>query len=1023
MKKTTKTQASSASETLILTPVFVVYGRFFLIGVLLAAVGHFSFLLGQSLSTKFTNYPVNVLIILIALPVCGAYGVRRGGADQFQMMMVSKRIDLLLLLLVGFGFYFVLGDELVHQFDSIRLTLIRLTHIDPRIPVYVFVALFGLCVWSVVIYNFERHKERSNRNNKSDADCILLPDQEAKSKEHDLLGQYDKAQNFAQWVFKEGCQQGLIFGVDGPWGAGKSSFVNFAKEYWKEQNHLVVCRFDPLKYSSDSNLSIHLLHELTEAIQQKIFAPELPVMTRRLSRLLQPTELSYLGVKLTINPMHNTISELLVDIGAVLKRNDLFLVVVIDDLDRLPIETVKKVLFAAHQSLRLQRAAYVFCYDSEILLNRQSRPEHANLNEVSTQQAAPEIAEWQFLEKFVQVKVNVLIEPKQLIKLLTVNVDELIRQGRDGAQPNAISRAGSEQLFNTIAEFLEQEHGFYYLQLLGDIRKLKRFNNLLVILDIHSNLPKDLEFKHKDLLHLIVLYQNYPSVFRRISFEEANNRQWTRSVKQLILNEYNNNEYQVEFKKFFASQPELAQFLLKQLSLNEPSSKNFKYYLSRIVGENSIEPIPIEQFKFDEDLSLNFIDGKQTLEGIFNSDDFNLAKHAERFHDLFWKRLSRKFRLLNLEQANQVIDTIIRILPRHSLIHLEFKGVCKLRELLITDLIKCLDQLVDGDAIRTQDKDAKVQLLQPIIDKIFGPKEGGQLGILALLVHPDRGVLGWFDAMTFWRCVANLQSNSKDLNVHQALCIHAKNQCPAESENSNGQIGYLRDLAQKLFGLFKQGFIDKEINFFAQFDQIQNVDLIGDLGGATEEERTTFLNQLSESDRTIISRKRVEIKIFLVYQLFSRCGTNSLCCGYFDATGCDDNQGISTALNAYAFKECFNPDTDANNALLFVDYFLYYFFEKANRLRFNLDLDNNKKELLVEVKKEFKKNDEFGPFNLNALGNFWRKHNKAIQTKANQHPERQLVLSNSVTTYAQGKDELFKLLDELIPSTDVEGSV
>ena len=45
-------------------------------------------------------------------------------------------------------------------------------------------------------------------------------------------------------------------------------------------------------------------------------------------------------------------------------------------------------------------------------------------------------------------------------------------------------------------------------------------------------------------------------------------------------------------------------------------------------------------------------------------------------------------------------------------------------------------------------------------------------------------------------------------------------------------------------------------------------------------------------------------------------------CGFYDEIGTADDGGIAKLMNEYAFEVCFNPNTQADNILYFLDHCL-----------------------------------------------------------------------------------------------------
>ena len=59
---------------------------------------------------------------------------------------------------------------------------------------------------------------------------MIVGDNPIENPEDDAIGRISTAQNFAQYVLALDAKEGFVVGVLGPWGSGKTSFINLAAE-------------------------------------------------------------------------------------------------------------------------------------------------------------------------------------------------------------------------------------------------------------------------------------------------------------------------------------------------------------------------------------------------------------------------------------------------------------------------------------------------------------------------------------------------------------------------------------------------------------------------------------------------------------------------------------------------------------------------------------------------------------------------------------------------------------------------
>lgn len=340
-------------------PELLVFLRIFILGFVLAEIFRIAFIGGSGLSTLVDKIdPIFCfLIVAITLGLLVTYAVLRGVGENVVQIGRSQRIDLLLSALLG-----VWTNDFLLPITQKFHEVVDSTSPFWGPPVGIF--LFLIIISSLVRYLFALRKGNSYQ-------LHFLVDDEVRSDSDDVLSSQEQAKNFAETVLASDADSGLVYGVDGPWGVGKTSFINLASNYWcqKAANEVIVFRFEPLRYASDPDLADRFIRDLSAEIQRQVFVPEFRPVATRYSRMLKgETDFSFLGLKLVLEPSVETIDDLLDDIDDVLKRIRRRLIVVVDDLDRLEPSAVNNVLFTVRRTFKLTQAAYILCYDTENLL-------------------------------------------------------------------------------------------------------------------------------------------------------------------------------------------------------------------------------------------------------------------------------------------------------------------------------------------------------------------------------------------------------------------------------------------------------------------------------------------------------------------------------------------------------------------------------------------------------------------------------------------------------------------------------
>ena len=164
----------------------------------------------------------------------------------------------------------------------------------------------------------------------------------------DLLGRMDAAKAFAQQVLALDVSEGAAVGVFGPWGAGKTSFVNLARSKFDAEG-VPVLDFNPWLFTGTEQLITRFFAELSAELKLRDFSKvgnafssygdaltgghwsvgTLGVFLRVAGKLLQ---CRYEGVGSYRNGVEKVMSQ---------RRKPI--VIVLDDVDRLPREEIRNV--------------------------------------------------------------------------------------------------------------------------------------------------------------------------------------------------------------------------------------------------------------------------------------------------------------------------------------------------------------------------------------------------------------------------------------------------------------------------------------------------------------------------------------------------------------------------------------------------------------------------------------------------------------------------------------------------------
>jgi len=966
-------------------PEFLIFAKIFGVGFLLAEVLRCAYLLGGNLEPSLSEFPfwVHAVITLSGLLVCAAYVIERRAHLVLVRMLRSRRLDLLVVLCIG-----IWSNEIASPLlEKIHKTL---GSADEKWTLVFFVLLCSVLLSPLIQKYRPRRKATAPQ-------VYFIADRDIKNADDDLLASDSLAKSFAETVLASGGDAGFVFGIDGPWGTGKTSFVNLAAQYWEAAgDKIIVFRFEPLRYASEVDLADRLIRELSSFIQHVFYAPEFQPTASRYSRMMKgKADFSFLGFKLSLEPSRDTIDELLDDVDEVLKRIDRRLIIVIDDLDRLDAKAINNVLFATKQTFRLTQATYILCYDTELLV--QGGEDNWKARE--------------FLEKFVTVKLSLFVDSSSMRDFLRGNWQNSAEQLGSVSSDMMLKLGG---VLSELADILDSKLAAKYLPFVGNIRKVKRVVNAMLIMQLDRNDLIRTDFNRRDLINLILLHLNFPGIFRRIYAEETEGRAGIFSVrrdsqaKRLINN--------AEFSSYVAAQSPESAFLLMELfdvdrlrlsdnvdegilasraCFNQEDFRNLENYLKLIV--RFAVPEPQKTFILYQSAVDRVRHGEQ-ISSVLESQDFQLDK-GEIAHDQFWRVLVNQAHDFSRSVANGAIDTLLEYMPHYSTIEEDHRG---LRQRSIYSLLRLLDRAGWGGEGGRRVHNRKEDVIE-IARRIFGEREYQNNGILQQLVSSDRDVLGWNDLMIF-RLQCSEDRQGQLYNLHSALIAHMDINAPTSGVVSELALMGMRRISQEVFALFKKTYIIPRRNFFSEVDLAPIGIFLGKTTSSLGQQITVSQQSSTTSEREdkAISAMRSTVGGFVIYQLSNKLPPQGagVGCGYYDEEGTADSAEIAALMNEYVFNVCFDPLISENNALLFLDYCLSHL---SNSFFVGGDEDG-----FFASKASMP-----GGLDSKEMGRFWMKHQAKIRAYAQICGDRTVITSNYTASYRGDLAGVYAVLDEL----------
>ena len=268
--------------------------------------------------------------------------------------------------------------------------------------------------------------------------AAISPDHPIERPEQDVFGFNPFARAIANSIVGLKSPEGLVIGIHGPWGSGKSSAVNLVKHHLtkgglKGAEDLTLVEFNPWWFSGADALAIAFFREMDSSVGKSLPAKARTVLRdlgRKLSGASPFIEAVVnmvtagtggaavgTGAKLVGDSLDGkqTVLEEHAEIAKALRSAKRRFVVVIDDLDRLSVDDALLVFKLVKSAGRLPSIVYVMVFDRVLI-------------EAAVKERFPSEGP-HFLEKIVQAGFELPPpEPHDLRDLLLKNVNRIIGQ-------------------------------------------------------------------------------------------------------------------------------------------------------------------------------------------------------------------------------------------------------------------------------------------------------------------------------------------------------------------------------------------------------------------------------------------------------------------------------------------------------------------------------------------------------------------------------------------------------------------
>ncbi len=267
---------------------------------------------------------------------------------------------------------------------------------------------------------------------------MIKSDAPIKTKKDDLLGRARFSEFLGKALLEWKSEDGIVIGLYGKWGSGKSSVINLAIEYietetkkkkYAKKDRPIIIRFNPWNFTEQNQLITIFFTELAKAIKYYDAGGDAKKVGQQL--ITYSKFFSVLSLVPGLDPYAKVVGNVFKQVGITtkewgeLKTKNLEqykeeldktitklgrkIIVVIDDIDRLNEKEIKQIFQLVKQNANFPNTMYFLSLDQEKALKQIDEKD-------------------EFLEKIIQVNFHVpAVEDVRLQKILFDELDKILK--------------------------------------------------------------------------------------------------------------------------------------------------------------------------------------------------------------------------------------------------------------------------------------------------------------------------------------------------------------------------------------------------------------------------------------------------------------------------------------------------------------------------------------------------------------------------------------------------------------------
>lgn len=303
-------------------------------------------------------------------------------------------------------------------------------------------------------------------------------------------------------------EESFAIGISGKWGSGKTTFYNVLKDKIKENGQFLLCEYKPWQIIEPSRMATDFFAEFADVVSEGEVAKgrQLRRSILKYASLLTavPYVKDYVGsiqsfVESDDNESISSIREIIEE-----ALNDKYIVVMIDDLDRLNKEELLEIMRLVRASANFKHVLFVLTYDKGYFARILGKTHGV-----------------EYLKKIVNVEIVLpMVEQYKYGQLLMQSVCSIFNES---VTDDVDTKKEILQAINSLDNIISEEDSLAEKSLLykqlHNFRDIKRFANQLGLVLRHLAQSGVLhDFYFSDLFWIEVIHYTQEDIYNKLQF-------------------------------------------------------------------------------------------------------------------------------------------------------------------------------------------------------------------------------------------------------------------------------------------------------------------------------------------------------------------------------------------------------------------------------------------------------------------------------------------------------------------------